>query len=206
MGFVRRYKKVAGSFKDDEITSKRKGHTLFPKLPEKLQGRLSIIKFDNCTLDRITERVNKGQEWLAISNKVVAGEPHTQYTGGGPVKIDHVTDHVTPQGSETQVTQIVASFINFPHVSTVMAFLSSVGNLARSNRRLRTRLQNILWHTPESRNRDFRVGARNLQRGGSRGTCGRWMNRGRRGRFIQAAGAPSSRVNERQSMEERTSG
>ena len=85
-------------------------------------------------------------------------------------------------------------------------FLSSVQNLARSNRRLRTRLQNILWHTPESRNRGFRVGARDLQRGGSHDTCGRWMNRGRHGRFIQAVGAPSSRVNERQSMEERTSG
>ena len=62
-----------------------------------------------------------------------------------------------------------------------MAFLSSVKNLARSNRRLRTSLPNILWHTPKSRNRVFRVGARNLQRGGSRGTRGRWMNGGRRG-------------------------
>ena len=57
-------------------------------------------------------------------------------------------------------------------------------NLARSNWRLRTHLQNILWHTLESRNRDFRVGAHNLQRGGSHGTHGRWINRGRCGRFI----------------------
>ena len=68
LGFVRRYKMVADSFKEDEITSKRNGHTLFEKLPEKLQGRLSIIKFDYCKLDRITERVNKVQEWSAISN------------------------------------------------------------------------------------------------------------------------------------------